>query len=115
MEDTAAPEARSRPTTWRQVARFLPDLARLLVAVGRDPRVSLRSKIIAFATVAYVVSPIDLVPDVVPVLGKLDDLAVVGLALRGLFESVGVELLRELWPGTHEGFIALMVLGGMER
>ena len=105
----------SRISSWQQFARFLPDLARLLVDIVRDPRVSLASKVVAGATVVYVVSPIDVVPDIVPVLGKLDDIAVVALAMRRLFESAGVEVLRDLWKGTDEGFIALMVLGGMER
>lgn len=106
---------RERLFKWKAAARFIPDLARLLVDVMRDPRVSLTSKLIAGATVVYVVSPIDLVPDIVPIVGRLDDVAVVALALRRLFESAGHDLLRELWRGTDDGFIALTVLGGFDR
>jgi uncharacterized membrane protein YkvA (DUF1232 family) len=65
----------------------------------RDPRVPWRAKIIAGAVVAYVASPIDLIPDFIPVLGYVDDLlvAIIGgaLLLRSVPNHVVEELLRE--------------------
>jgi uncharacterized membrane protein YkvA (DUF1232 family) len=49
---------------------------------------------------AYLAMPIDLVPDVIPVAGQLDDVLAVVLVLRAVLRSGGPALLRELWPGS---------------
>jgi len=117
-KDTPGTEAHvpvEREPTWKQVLRFAPDVARLLVDVVRDPRVPLRDKIVAGATAAYLISPIDVIPDVLPIIGRLDDAAVIAIALRRLLATAGHDVLRELWRGTDEGWVALMIVGGFER
>lgn len=99
----------------RELARLLPDVARLLVRLMRDERVPWHGKAVAAGAAAYVVSPIDVLPDVVPVIGKLDDVFLVVRALRHLTNTAGYDVVRELWPGTDDGFLALMVLTGMKR
>jgi uncharacterized membrane protein YkvA (DUF1232 family) len=54
---------------------------RALVIAARDPRTPIRAKIVAGAVAAYALSPIDLIPDFVPVLGHLDDLLIVPLGI----------------------------------
>jgi uncharacterized membrane protein YkvA (DUF1232 family) len=51
------------------------------------------------ALAAYLASPLDLVPDFIPVAGQLDDAILVALVLRSVVRSGGEALIRELWPG----------------
>jgi uncharacterized membrane protein YkvA (DUF1232 family) len=64
-----------------------------------DPRVPRRHKLLLGALVAYLASPIDLVPDFIPVAGQLDDSILVALVLRAVARGCGRELLEEHWPG----------------
>ena len=101
--------------TWLELATFLVDVGRLLWAVARDRRVPWPAKAVAAGTVAYVVSPVDLIPDFVPVLGQLDDVFLVARALRFLANSAGYDILREHWRGSDDGFTLLLVLAGVRR
>lgn len=98
----------------RELTRFLPEVARLLYRVTRDGRVPWSAKAVAGAAVAYVVSPIDLLPDVVPGAGQLDDVLVVGKAIRYLLTTAGYEVLREHWTGSDQGFALLLVAAGVD-
>src|SRR5216684_2455756 len=62
---------------WKQWARLLRRDAHALYLAARDPRVPWYAKAVALAVAAYALSPIDLIPDFVPVLGYLDDLVIV--------------------------------------
>jgi len=73
----------------------LPSIARLYWRLFRDVRVGLWPKAILVAGVAYVVSPIDLVPDWFLVLGQLDDLAIFLLAARAFLRACPVEVVGE--------------------
>ncbi len=84
------------------LVRFIPDCVVLIRRLLSDRRVSRRRKLILLPLLAYLASPIDQVPDFVPVAGQLDDAIVVGLALRGLLGGADLTLLRELWPGPSE-------------
>lgn len=55
----------------------------------------------------WIASPIDLLPEFLPVIGPLDDLVVTALVLRWVARRVGRPRLRELWPGPPEGFALL--------
>jgi uncharacterized membrane protein YkvA (DUF1232 family) len=70
------------------------DVAALLLAV-RDPRTPLLARIVAALVVAYALSPIDLIPDFVPVLGYLDDLILVPLGLAVVVRLVPATLMAE--------------------
>ncbi|MFA9444996.1 YkvA family protein [Egicoccus sp. AB-alg6-2] len=100
---------------WREAVAMLPDLLRLLRDLSSDPRVPRRAKLYGLAAAAYVAVPIDVVPDFLPVVGALDDIAVVVLALRRLVAAAGYDLVRERWTGTDDGFALLIVLTGVER
>jgi uncharacterized membrane protein YkvA (DUF1232 family) len=91
--------AAGRRADARALAGFVPDCVVLVRRLLHDPRVPRRRKLpLAFAA-AYLLVPIDLVPDFIPVAGQLDDAIVVGLVLRGLVRGGSDELLREHWPG----------------
>jgi uncharacterized membrane protein YkvA (DUF1232 family) len=86
----------------RVCVRLLPKFLGLLLGLLRDPRVSTRDKAILGAVVAYVLNPVDLVPDLVPFLGLVDDVYLVALALLRLFLRTGDEVLLEHWQGPED-------------
>jgi uncharacterized membrane protein YkvA (DUF1232 family) len=94
----------------REAAGFLPDVVRLFKDVGKDPRVPRGAKIRVGAALAYILSPIDLVPDWLPGIGALDDLAIVALAARELLDGAGEDVVREHWRGTDKGLDVLLKL-----
>ena len=88
----------------KAVARFVPDCAVLTGRLLRDPRVARRHKVMLALLVAYLASPIDLVPDFIPVAGQLDDAILIWLVLRAIRRSDGgAQLVREHWPGGRPG------------
>ena len=86
----------------QEIALFLPRFVVLLKRLMTDPRVPRRNKWIAGGVLAYLVSPIDVVPDFVPGLGQLDDVIVVLLALHGLLNRVDEEVVLEHWDGDAD-------------
>lgn len=80
--------------------RLFPMAAVLLQRLMRDPRVGRRNKLAMIAVAGYLASPIDVIPDFLPGIGQLDDMILVGFALRGLIRSVGHDVILEHWPGS---------------
>ncbi len=101
------------PATWLELAKFLGHAGRLLWAMARDDRVPRTAKVVAGLAAAYVISPLDLVPDFIPTLGHIDDIYLVVRALRYLVDSAGYEVVVDLWEGSDEGLALLMGLVGM--
>src|SRR6185503_5387610 len=64
--------------------RQLPQYVRLLAGLARDPRVSMVDKMIVLGAIAYIVMPIDLIPDFIPFFGEIDDVYILVLALQRL-------------------------------
>jgi uncharacterized membrane protein YkvA (DUF1232 family) len=82
------------------MVRDVPAFLKLLGRLARDPRVSKVDKAIVAATVVYLVSPVDLIPDwVVPVVGQVEDLALLALALSRLVNNAGIGVLLDHWDG----------------
>lgn len=79
----------------------LPNLAKLLVRLVRDPRVPRNSKILVGLTLGYLVTPIDLIPDI-PVIGQTDDLLLIAFTLNRLIAASGDELVLEHWDGSQD-------------
>ncbi len=80
---------------WKDAARRLKREVRALYLAYRDPRVPWHARVFAGAVVAYAFSPIDLIPDVVPVLGYLDDLVLVPLGIALAIRMIPPEVLAE--------------------
>lgn len=89
----------------RDLAAFIPDCVTMVRRLRRDPRVPRRAKIAVVVAGLWVASPIDLIPEFLPVIGPLDDLVVVVLAAR----QVPRDVLLAAWPG--EPTLLLRLLG----
>lgn len=87
------------PGTVRDLAAFIPDCVTTVRRLRKDPRVPRRAKIAIVAAGIWVASPIDLIPEFLPVIGPLDDIVVVALALRYAGRQVAREVLLAAWPG----------------
>lgn len=95
----------------RALAGFVPDCVVLLSRLMRDPRVSRRHKWLVAALIPYLVMPIDLVPDFIPVAGQLDDAVVIALVLRQLLRA-DRGLVEELWPGPRSSLEVILRIAG---
>jgi uncharacterized membrane protein YkvA (DUF1232 family) len=84
------------------LVRFVPDCLVLFRRLLADPRVPRPRKAALAATLAYLATPFDLVPDFIPVAGQVDDALVVALALRGVLRGAGECVVREHWPGPQQ-------------
>lgn len=98
----------SQSSGLRDVLLLLPDLTVLLLRLLRDPRVPRGPKVVALLGVAYVLSPIDLLPEVIlgPI-GWIDDLLIVSAALSRLLNHVHPDVVRSHWPGKGDALEAI--------
>jgi len=104
------------PSTLRQLVNAVPATAKLVVRLTRDQRVDRRYRIAAAAAVAYAAWPFDLIPDRIPVLGKVDDAAVVVVALTRLVDAAGPKIVAEHWDADPESLDTLLgLLAAAER
>jgi len=87
------------PGPLRELARFIPDCAATVARLRRDPRVPRRAKVAVVLAGLWLASPIDLIPEFLPVIGPLDDIVVVALALRYAGRRVPRQVLLDAWPG----------------
>jgi uncharacterized membrane protein YkvA (DUF1232 family) len=94
------------------LARFVPDCAVLFRRLAADARVPRRYKLALVLLAAYLASPLDLVPDAIPVIGVLDDAVLVALTLRAVVRSAGAEAVRECWPGPEASLRAVLRVSG---
>jgi uncharacterized membrane protein YkvA (DUF1232 family) len=92
----------------RALARFVPDCVVLFKRLLGDPRVEWWRKALLVLVIAYLVSPIDLVPDFIPIAGQLDDAILVVIALRVLLRGSGPRLLAEHWPGPRQSLLVIL-------
>ncbi|MGH8910381.1 MAG: YkvA family protein [Egibacteraceae bacterium] len=83
--------------------------------LATHPRVPWSAKLLAGLAAAYLVSPVDLVPDFIPVIGQLDDLGVALLAVRWLIRQAGFAVIYESWRGSDEGLALVLTLAGVEE
>ena len=91
------------PSTLRDLVLLVPDLAVLLIRLVRDPRVPPGAKAIALLGIAYLLSPIDLIPDLVlgPI-GLVDDLLVLAACLSRLVNYVHPDIVHSHWSGQGD-------------
>lgn len=80
----------------------LPNVIKLIIRLLRHPGVPMGRKVMSWFAVAYVVSPIDIIPDFIPTIGKLDDVLVVAYAVDRLLSGVDPEVVAEAWDGSED-------------
>ncbi|HEY2053618.1 MAG TPA: YkvA family protein [Solirubrobacterales bacterium] len=87
----------------RALAGFIPDCVVLFRGLLGDERVPRSRKLVLVLLIGYLVSPIDLIPDFIPVAGQFDDAIVVALGLRFVLRGGGPALLDRHWSGPPQG------------
>jgi uncharacterized membrane protein YkvA (DUF1232 family) len=104
-KDAAAalrPAGRPRTGAKRAVTHYiaqLPKFVRLLAGLFTDRRVSAVDKLLVGAAIAYIIAPLDLVPEFIPFLGQVDDVYLLVLALRRLMRNAGRGVVLDHWTG----------------
>ena len=97
-------EPRSGSEIVKEAVLAFPHLSLLLFRLLREPRVPLRRKLVAAGAALYAISPVDLIPDRIPVFGKVDDILIVAFALDHLMRGTDRDVVLDHWPGTEDAF-----------
>ncbi|MDW4572954.1 DUF1232 domain-containing protein [Microbacterium sp. M3] len=102
-----------RSVDWRQIVRLVGDVVVLLKRLVADPEVPRGTRWWLGGLLVYLLLPIDLVPDFIPVLGYADDAIIVAIALRYAIRTAGRAAIERHWPGTADGLESLLALVGV--
>ncbi len=95
----------------RELAAFFPDCIVLTRRLLGDPRVPRRAKVALGLLLPYLASPIDFIPDFIPIAGHLDDVFLVAVALRYVLKRAGPSVIEDHWPGSPAGLSVVLRLG----
>jgi uncharacterized membrane protein YkvA (DUF1232 family) len=87
------------PGTLRELAGFIPNCITMIRRLRKHPAVPRRAKVALAVAGLYVLSPIDLLPEFLPVIGPLDDIVVFALAVRYAARRVPPDVILGAWPG----------------
>lgn len=102
----------SRPdrATLAASVRLIPDVVRLVRRIAADRTVPRGVRVRLWLLLGYLVSPIDLIPDFIPIIGFADDAVIVALVLRSTIRRAGPDTITTHWPGTLDGLAAVAKL-----
>lgn len=95
---------------WRGIARLAPDVVRLIKRLATDRDVPRPVRWWLLGLLVYLLLPIDLIPDFLPVIGYADDAIITAIALRFAMRRAGYPALKRNWPGTPEGLASVLAL-----
>lgn len=105
-----------RPRTdLREAVRILPDLLLMLGAIAQDETLPWTIRLRLWLVLFYLAVPIDIVPDVFPVIGWADDAILVAWVVRSVMRRSGPEALARNWRGTPEGLAVVKRLAGIRQ
>jgi len=96
----------------RELASFVPHLVGLFRRLLGDPEVPRRAKVWLWVGVVWIASPIDLIPEFIPIVGPLDDMLVAAIVLRRLVRASGADVIRRHWRGGEGSLEMLLRLSG---
>lgn len=85
----------------KEAITAVPNFAKLLWRLGQDPRVPMGSKVLMYTSLAYVLFPIDLLPDVIPGIGQVDDVLLIVYAINRILRTAGNDVVVEHWDGSQ--------------
>jgi uncharacterized membrane protein YkvA (DUF1232 family) len=105
---------RPRGVALKELVTVVPDLLRLLRSLVGDGSVPLDVRVVLVVLAAWIVSPVDLIPEFIPVLGPVDDVVVAVVAMRYVRRRIGLVTLRDRWPGSPQGFALVARVIGPE-
>jgi uncharacterized membrane protein YkvA (DUF1232 family) len=111
-EAATAPRTGAKRTVLYYI-RQLPQYLRLLSGLVTDRRVSMVDKLLVVGAIAYIVMPIDLIPDFIPFFGEIDDLYILVLALQRLVSNAGRVVLLDHWTGDPRDLADLNLRGAL--
>jgi uncharacterized membrane protein YkvA (DUF1232 family) len=103
---------RPRDAGLGELIRVVPDIVRLGRHLLADPGTPIGARVALVGLSIWLINPIDLIPEFIPVLGPLDDVVVAVLVLRYVRKRVGIARLREGWAGSDAGFRLLLSVVG---
>ena len=106
---------RPKGVSIRELISLIPDILRLLRSLIGDRSAPLDVRLVLVGLVAWILSPIDLIPEFIPVLGPMDDVVVAIVAMRYVRRRVGTADLRRRWSGSDAGFAMLVTVIGSDR
>ena len=107
-----APRTGARRTVMYYI-RQLPQYIKLLGGLITDPRVALLDKLLVFGAIAYIVTPIDLIPDFIPFFGEIDDVYILVIALQRLISNAGRGVLLDHWAGEPSDLADINLRGAL--
>ena len=99
----------------RAILRLVPDVVRLIRRLATDPAVPRGTRWWLYGLLAYLILPIDLIPDFIPGIGYADDAIITVIALRFAVKHAGLDALERNWPGTPTGLRSLLTLARIDR
>ncbi|MGE5698266.1 MAG: YkvA family protein [Candidatus Sericytochromatia bacterium] len=105
---------RPQDITLKEAVRLLPDLFRLIKNLAADPTLPRAIRIALVLLLAFIASPLDLIPDFIPVVGFADDVILISLVLRFVTRRAGPDAVARHWPGTPAGLSVVLRLCGLE-
>lgn len=95
---------------WREILRLVSDVVRLVRRLAADRTVPRGTRWWLIGLLGYLLLPIDLVPDFIPVLGYADDAIIVAIVLRFAIRHAGRDAIERHWPGSPEGLASVLAL-----
>ena len=106
VEISSAPRTGAKRTVMGTISE-IPNFLRLLYGLITDSRVNSVDKIVVAGAIAYILLPVDIIPDFVPFLGEVDDVFLLILALQRLISNAGRAVVQAYWPGDPAELSAL--------
>lgn len=86
---------------------IIPDIIALIYRLLKDKRVPIKTKVIISSVICYMAVPSDIIPDKIPFIGKIDDIAMAFFALNKIIEDVPAKVILENWGGKNNIVIVL--------
>ncbi|WMJ80802.1 YkvA family protein [Clostridium sp. MB40-C1] len=87
---------------YKEYILLVPDIVVLLYRIMMDERVKTKTKVFIGAAISYLALPVDIIPDFVPVIGKIDDIGIVFLALDKIIDDIPENIILEHWQGKDD-------------